>query len=95
MFSPQSPDELKGAVNDLIGDPSDGDRPTRLRGPIGDWDVSQVTDMTGIFLHEDYFNYDVSNWDVSRVTDMQVMFRHAHIFKQDISKWDVSCVTDM
>ena len=92
MFSPQTPDELKRAVNDCCGDriSSEG-----KHGPIAEWDVSQVTDMAEMFLDIDTFNSDLSNWDVSRVTDMCAMFADAHSFNQDLSNWDVSRATDM
>ena len=62
---------------------------------INDWDVSRVTDMSGLFNGNDIFNEDISNWDVSNVTDMSLMFRGVFAFNQDISKWDVSNVTNM
>lgn len=36
-------------------------------------DVSQVTDMSGMFSNS-RFNGDISNWDVSSVTNMGGMF---------------------
>ena len=95
MFSPSSRDELARAVDDCLDVASEPDRPTRLHGPIGQWDVSQVTDMSRIFFQRDTFNYGVSHWDVSRVSNMQGMFAYAGYFNQDLSKWDVSRVTDM
>ena len=62
--------------------------------PFGAWDVSGVTDMSGMFAVTS-FNADVSKWDVSRVTDMNGMFNHATSFDGDLSQWDVSRVTDM
>ena len=91
VFSPQSRDELKRAADDVC---SEGNRPTMLHGPIGKWDVSQVTDMSKIFFEENEFNYEISNWDVSRVTDMREMFFFAKSFNQDLSNWDVSRVVD-
>ena len=62
--------------------------------PIGNWDVSNVTSMSGLFSST-YFNQDISNWDVSNVTIMSSMFYNAYSFNQDISNWDVSNVTNM
>ena len=62
---------------------------------IGDWDVSSVTDMTGVFSNNQVFNQDLSKWDVSSVTTMNSMFAFADAFDQDIGDWDVSSVTDM
>ena len=97
MFSAQSRYELFHAVDDCCRDriSSEDNRPTRLHGPIGKWDVAQVTDMSRIFRDLHYFNYALSNWDVSRVTNMGGMFANAISFNQDLSKWDVSRVTNM
>ena len=62
---------------------------------ISEWDVSNVTNMSRLFLHTRYFNEDISNWDVSNVTDMSSMFTGNEIFNQDISNWDTRNVTDM
>ena len=72
-------------------------------GPAGsdemkDWDVGQVTDMSGLFWydsHSNVFNVDISGWDVSSVTDMNNMFSEATAFNADISGWDTSSVMDM
>ena len=57
--------------------------------------LSNVTDMSKMFLYADSFNGDLSDWDVSSVTDMYEMFADASSFNGDISPWDVSSVTDM
>ena len=53
VFSAQSREELQRAVYDCCRDgiSSEDNRPTRLHGPIGKWDVSQVTDMSKITKH--------------------------------------------
>ncbi len=61
--------------------------------PIGNWNVSGVTDMGSMFAGTS-FNQDISRWDVSSVTDTSNMFSGSS-FNQDISNWDVSSVTDM
>ena len=67
--------------------------------PIGNWDVSNVTNMSYMFAAEcdqsHSFNQDISFWDVSNVTNMNAMFYYATAFNQDISSWDVSNVTNM
>lgn len=62
-------------------------------GPMPNWDVSQVTDMTGAFKKKTKFNTDISNWDVSNVISMYGMFDMASSFNQDISSWAVSDTT--
>eukprot|EP00964_Phaeocystis_antarctica_P010219 scaffold5611_cov48-Phaeocystis_antarctica.AAC.1 len=44
-------------------------------GPIADWDVSAITDMSGLFYKLKNFDADVSNWDTSGVTTMREMFK--------------------
>jgi len=46
--------------------------------------LSQVTDMSGMFRGASNFNQDISNWDVSNVTDMIFMFSDCPI--QDKNK---------
>ena len=60
---------------------------------IESWNVSNVTDMSGMFS-ESSFNQDISSWYVSNVRDMRSMFAYSP-FNQDISSWDVSNVTEM
>ena len=62
--------------------------------PIGDWDVSGVTDMYRLFKWTN-FNEDISNWNVENVKNMDEMFYGAQEFNQDISGWNVSSVTSM
>lgn len=66
-----------------------------FNGKIGNWDVSQVTDMSGMFYYATLFNQDIGDWDTSSVTDTSMMFQNDKAFNQDISGWDVSSVTDM
>ena len=43
-------------------------------GPISGWDVSAITDMSGLFTVLAAFNADISGWETSGVTDMSAMF---------------------
>ncbi|MCY4298457.1 MAG: BspA family leucine-rich repeat surface protein [Flavobacteriaceae bacterium] len=54
-----------------------------------------VTDMSGLFTNQRFFNQYIGDWDTRRVTTMAYLFRNAVSFDQDISYWDVSQVTDM
>ncbi|GAA4438953.1 hypothetical protein GCM10023091_20410 [Ravibacter arvi] len=57
--------------------------------------LSNVTDLSGMFRNAGLFNGDLSNWDVSNVTRMWAMFEMAESFNGNIRNWDVSNVTDM
>ena len=70
-------------------------RAYKFNQPIGDWDVSSVTNMNGMFYVASSFNQDIGNWDVSSVINMKYMFHVASSFNQDIGNWDVSNVQDM
>ena len=41
---------------------------TAFNQPIGDWDVSNVTDMSHMFYGATAFNQDLSSWSVDGVT---------------------------
>jgi surface protein len=89
-------DNFQEAINTcLTTNPVDGMCSDSVYGAMPDWDVSQVTNMTGLFRDATNFNGDISSWDVSSVTNMSYMFRDASSFNQDISVWDVSSVTNM
>ena len=66
-----------------------------FNGDISKWDVSNVANMSYMFLDAEKFNQDISEWDVSNVTDMGNMFSGATSFNQDISNWNVSNVTNV
>ena len=55
---------------------------TDFNQPIGNWDVSSVTDMYGMFSDATHFNQDIGNWDVSNVETMARMFEATN-FNQD------------
>ena len=46
-----------------------------LYGPIADWDVSAITDMSELFTGLTYFNANISGWNTSGVTNMSYMFQ--------------------
>ena len=55
------------AVDELNADGS-GTHPTY--GPMKDWDMSLVTDISYLFYQKGTMNADLSSWDVSSVTTM-------------------------
>ena len=60
------------------------------QGPIGEWDVSRVTDMSFMFSNANSFNDDISKWDTSRTYHMTQMFKQATAFNVNLSKLDTS-----
>ena len=62
---------------------------------IGEWDVSNVTDMNNLFDNLIKFNEPLNSWNVSNVTNMERMFSNCDIFNQPLNNWDVSNVTNM
>ena len=64
-------------------------------GPIGQWDVSRLTDFSSAFKNQATANADINAWEVSSATTMQYMFSDASAFNSDLAGWDVSQVTNM
>ena len=62
---------------------------------VSNWDVSNVTEMSCMFVGCENFNCDLSKWDVSNVMSMEYMFNGCKKFNCDLSRWDVSNVKDM
>ncbi|UJH66977.1 BspA family leucine-rich repeat surface protein [Allomuricauda sp. SCSIO 65647] len=62
---------------------------------FGNWDVSSITNMGGMFGRTTNFNQPIGNWNVGSVTDMRFMFFRATNFDQPLDNWDVSAVADM
>ncbi len=57
--------------------------------------LSNVTDMSYMFMGAKAINSNLNNWDTSSVTNMTGLFHKAKSFNQNISNWDVSNVTNM
>ena len=79
VFTPTTNAQLRAAIGHCVGESNDGNCPIfeasndntgNPYGPIGTWDVSQVTNMDDLFRWSSAFNQDVSNWEVSQVTRM-------------------------
>jgi len=72
---------------------------TKKYGFINDWDTSEVTVMSNLFVDANLdahdFNSPIGNWDVSNVKSMFAMFFQAKSFNQPLDSWDVSKVTSM
>ena len=59
---------------------------------LNNWNLSNITNIRGVFSNNTNFNDFIGNWDTSRVTTMNLLFQNADMFNQDISNWDVSKV---
>jgi surface protein len=68
--------------------------------PIGQWDVSLVSNFSSVFDADRNptvveFNDDLSNWDTSNALTMERMFCGAEKFDGNISTWNTSNVVNM
>lgn len=62
------------------------------RESMNGWDVSQVTNMDGMFAKCKRFNGNVASWNVGNVANMYYMFSGCEEFNADLSQWNVgSC----
>lgn len=59
---------------------------------LENWDVSNVTVISHMFIGAEAFNQVVANWDVSHVTDMSYMFHSADAFNQTLCAWASSWI---
>lgn len=64
-----------------------------FKANISGWDVSKVTNFSGLFA-DTPINYSLSSWNTSSATDMSSMFYLAANFNQPLESWDVSHVTN-
>jgi surface protein len=52
---------------------------SKFNQDISGWDVSNVTNMEGMFNMASKFNQNISGWDVSNVTNRKIMFYKTNI----------------
>ena len=80
----------RGNFNDidtsLIRDMSRLFQTSDFNGDISKWDVSNVTDMVGMFNAATSFNQDISKWNVSNVTNMDMCFKGTPI-EDKVKTW--------
>ncbi len=62
---------------------------------INFWNISTVTNLSGMFRDCNVFNQALSLWNTTNVTDMSSMFEYAYSFNQNIGSWNTSNVTNM
>jgi surface protein len=58
-------------------------------------DLSNVTDISGMFQGATAFNGNIGNWNTANVTNMSNMFSGATVFNQNIGTWNTANVTNM
>ena len=56
---------------------------------IGNWDVSNVTNMEQMFIGAENFNQPLNDWNVSKVKNMKFMFMGAKAFNQPLDQWKI------
>ena len=85
---PLTDDTIASGVSEcLLSHPMDGlCSSDTLYGAMPNWDVSLVTNMSGLFKGYELFNGDISKWITASVTNMESMFSGATSFNQDISE---------
>eukprot|EP00519_Triparma_laevis_P008571 CAMPEP_0182519176 /NCGR_PEP_ID=MMETSP1321-20130603/44958_1 /TAXON_ID=91990 /ORGANISM="Bolidomonas sp., Strain RCC1657" /LENGTH=1957 /DNA_ID=CAMNT_0024727141 /DNA_START=127 /DNA_END=5997 /DNA_ORIENTATION=- len=86
--------ELRAAVKEWFAY-KNREKAKEKYGPIENWNVSAVTDMSDLFKNRDKFISDISSWDVANVTNMSGMFDGASSFNCNISSWAVGNVKNM
>ena len=87
-FFPKTREELKELIKKLIEERGN-------EADLNDIDTSKITNMSDLFVFNEFFNGDISQWNVSNVTDMTRMFYECKNFNCDLSDWDVRKVENM
>ena len=62
---------------------------------IGDWNITGLTDLYGMFQNKWQFNQNINNWNTVAVTRMNWLFQNATAFNQPLNQWNVENVRDM
>jgi surface protein len=88
-YCPQTREELEDLLDQLL-------KERGWEADLNDIDVSNITNMSGLFFNYAYLNCDLSGWDVSNVTNMWDMFCGCKEFEgKGLENWDVSNVEDI
>ena len=88
ILNPKTRDELISLIGEEL----------ERQGPDADLnhiDVSEITDMMGLFKNVYIENIKIDQWDTSNVADMSYMFMYCNNFNGDLSAWDTSKVKNM
>jgi surface protein len=84
--------DLSCVCTSLVTDMSTMFQGSEFNHAIGNWDVSNVKNMSQMFSGARNFNQPIEKWNVCNVTNMIGMFSGARSFNQSIGSWDVGKV---
>ena len=59
------------------------------------WDVSNVTNIDGLFYLASAFNQPLNTWNISKATNLGGMFFYATSFNQPLNSWNTSNATSL
>ena len=62
---------------------------TPFNSPLNNWNVSNVTNMEGMFLDCIEFNQPLDEWNVINVKNMKEMFKGCTKFDQNLDSWKI------
>ena len=62
--------DLRKAIDELIALKADGSGTHLAYGPVAEWDMSLVTDLSYAFYKKGSFNGDISRWQTQKVTTL-------------------------
>lgn len=62
---------------------------------FSNWNISNVTNMNGMFMGATLFNQNIGNWNTAHVTNFDSMFNSATSFNQNISAWNMSSAVNL
>ena len=94
-YLPLDDETIRVAVKDYLEGGETRNAIIKKYGPIGDWNTSDVTDMSYLFSVYNYFNQPIGEWNTSKVTNVEYMFLCCESFNQPICGWDTSNVINM
>ena len=60
---------------------------SKFNKDISDWNVSNVTNMSHMFMACSNFNQNISKWDINKVLKFNFMFFCCSKFNHNISSW--------
>jgi len=66
--------------------------------PLNNWNVSKVTDFTGMFFHAVMFDQNIDDWTLradGTAINMTYMFSNTYSFNSPLNSWNVGDVTNM